>query len=162
MQIKCSDGKNRAALTKRCICGKEYITEKRRPKNFCSRKCRMDSVRVELICCTCQSVFSRQRSKLNSAKHGYYFCSRKCKEKAQSIEGGLKDIQPSHYGSGISCYREKFTKEELVCNRCGYNEFPSSVDIHHIDHNRNNNHKSNLLPLCANCHMALHHKEWEL
>lgn len=61
-----------------------------------------------------------------------------------------------------SNYRKLFTKSELICSRCGYDEYDCSVDIHHIDHNRLNNDKSNLLPLCSNCHQALHCNKWSL
>ena len=59
-------------------------------------------------------------------------------------------------------YRELFSLDELVCKRCGYKEFSCSVDIHHIDENRKNNNKENLIPLCANCHHGLHKKKWAI
>jgi hypothetical protein len=71
---------------------------------------------------------------------------------------------PPHYGtaSGIRSYRKQFQKEELICHRCGYAEFNCSVSIHHIDRDRMNNNKENLLPICANCHTSLHNGEWQL
>jgi predicted HNH restriction endonuclease len=71
---------------------------------------------------------------------------------------------PPHYGTGDgkNHYREQFSIEEFVCRRCGYKEFSNSVAIHHIDKNRNNNDKSNLIPLCFNCHNALHDKIWNI
>lgn len=59
-------------------------------------------------------------------------------------------------------YRKKFSDLEFICARCGYNEFKCSVQIHHIDENRKNNNKENLIPLCANCHSALHSNKWSL
>jgi 5-methylcytosine-specific restriction endonuclease McrA len=71
---------------------------------------------------------------------------------------------PPHYGTAKpeNRYREQFSEDELVCARCGYDEFKCAVAIHHIDHNRQNNDKSNLLPLCMNCHMGVHNNLWKL
>jgi len=48
------------------------------------------------------------------------------------------------------------------CQRCGYHEFYSSIQVHHINHDRTNNNDDNLIDLCANCHTGLHQKQWEL
>lgn len=68
---------------------------------------------------------------------------------------------PPHFGTAkVVDYRALFEQKEFVCSRCGYDEFSCSVDIHHIDGNRENNDKSNLIPYCANCHKALHGGKW--
>lgn len=46
--------------------------------------------------------------------------------------------------------------EKEKCIRCGYNEFQEMVHVHHIDENKSNNDKSNLLIVCGNCHLSLH------
>lgn len=71
---------------------------------------------------------------------------------------------PSHYGQGDGehTYRDQFNEDELVCARCDYDEFICSVEIHHIDGDRTNNAKENLLPLCCCCHSALHKNQWGL
>ena len=48
------------------------------------------------------------------------------------------------------------------CARCGYCESTSSLHIHHIDQNHDNNSPDNLIVLCANCHFGLHHNKWKL
>jgi 5-methylcytosine-specific restriction endonuclease McrA len=40
-----------------------------------------------------------------------------------------------------------------VCERCGFiPEHLAQLDVHHKDHNHNNNEPTNLQTLCANCH----------
>ena len=58
-------------------------------------------------------------------------------------------------------YRNLFTEAELVCSRCGYDEFSCAVEIHHKDKDRTNNDKENLIPLCACCHRGLHNNKWK-
>lgn len=56
------------------------------------------------------------------------------------------------------------------CQRCGYDEFECSLDIHHFkgkdstrDWMRNNfDGWDDLRILCRNCHQALHNGEWSL
>ena len=44
------------------------------------------------------------------------------------------------------------------CQRCGYNNEPLILGIHHKDRNRHNNDISNLEILCPNCHSLEHLK----
>lgn len=164
----CSDGKRRKAVRIICQnCGIETLTRIKKDKTyqFCSQKCSAEfktSLRVDLVCATCQKQFTKTQSKLLNSKSGFHFCSRKCKDKAQRL-GGIKEIMPPHYGTSETIdYRALFTEDELVCSRCGYDECKSVVDIHHIDENRTNNDKSNLIPLCSNCHRSLHFGFWKL
>ena len=48
------------------------------------------------------------------------------------------------------------------CARCGYCESISSLHVHHIDQNHDNDSPDNLLVLCANCHFGLHYGKWRL
>jgi hypothetical protein len=71
---------------------------------------------------------------------------------------------PPHYGTGTGkdTYRRQFSDRKFRCRRCGYSEFKSGVDVHHIDADDTNNRKENLLLLCACCHRALHCGLWAL
>lgn len=76
---------------------------------------------------------------------------------AQTLAFGLKEIQPTHFGSGESSYREiAFRSKERKCERCSYNKHPEILEVHHQDRNRENNTIENLLILCPNCHMEEH------
>lgn len=47
-----------------------------------------------------------------------------------------------------------FNNHEKKCIVCGFDKI---VAVHHYDHNRKNNHPSNLIPLCPNHHEMIHH-----
>lgn len=158
-----NSGKKRRGILKTCqICNKDYITRITNPNKTCSATCgaKIHRNRIIVQCAQCNSNIEKQKCKLNGSKSGLYFCNRKCKEQAQKL-GGIKEIQPNHYGTGKS-YRNLFTDEELFCRRCKYKEFLCSVHIHHIDKDRDNNKRENLIPLCANCHHGLHENLWDL
>lgn len=178
--IICSDGKKRKATRVVCEnCTKETLqrTTNRSAARFCSQKCGSEyqsrTKSVDVACKWCEKAFRRKQSSLLNSKSGFYFCSRTCKDEAQKL-GGIKEIQPPHFGTRTrpkprkrknnnhNTHRKLFTESEFVCIRCGYKEFTGSVDIHHKDFNHLNNDKSNLLPLCANCHRALHYGKWKI
>lgn len=44
-----------------------------------------------------------------------------------------------------------------ICERCGFVAIKmAQMDVHHKDRDRSNNHVSNLISLCANCHRLEH------
>lgn len=146
-------------------CGKEKEVEDRDTKRgrgkFCSRSCSSTyNGRTEKIsnatCSGCSKEFYKTPSSKNNSRSGLYFCCRECKDKAQRI-GGIEDIQPNHYNTGESNYRVKAYREyEIKCNRCGYDEHPEILEVHHKDKNRKNNDIKNLEVLCPNCHKIEH------
>jgi hypothetical protein len=161
-------GRNRIGFILGCqSCNKEFISriQATRPiPKYCSVICQKQGrqKKIKTICAWCHKDCYKTPSKAALSKSGLHFCSRKCKDEAQKL-GGITKIMPSHFGTAkIIDYRSLFIKEELVCSRCGYKEFSCAVEIHHKDHNRENNHKNNLLPLCANCHSGLHNNMWQL
>lgn len=48
--------------------------------------------------------------------------------------------------------------KEPKCEECGGIFHRCQLDIHHKDHNHQNNSPENLQTLCANCHRLLHYK----
>lgn len=111
----------------------------------------------------CNKIIRRNKSKLLNSKSGIYFCSRECKDKGQSLEFGLKEIWPNHYGlsDGHNDYRDRaLRKYGAVCNDCGYNLSKKMLDVHHIDSNRSNNEIGNLRVLCVWCHAMETRKNW--
>ena len=54
-------------------------------------------------------------------------------------------------------YRKKTIEAKgAVCSCCGYSAFEDAIQVHHLDLDRENNDMSNLVVLCANCHVILH------
>lgn len=152
-------------MIKTCkYCKNEFIT-RRSVTKYCNVDCANKSKIVPVIsnafCAQCDKPIYRSLSSLKGSKSGLYFCSKACKCEAQRI-GGIKEIMPPHYGTTTTDYRSLFKTEELICARCNYDEFDCSVEIHHIDKDRKNNSRENLIPLCACCHKALHSKRWKL
>lgn len=100
-------------------------------------------------------------------KSSFHFCSRACKDTAQSLQGGekFKNMRPLHYriNNSIANYRKKaFSKYSHCCAVCGWNEDEDILEVHHIDENRQNNDIDNLIILCPVCHRKLSSHKYEL
>ena len=125
-----------------------------RKVRFCSPECSSIARRTRslITCSVCGKQVERTPSKVKLAKHGFMFCSRVCKEQAQSIESDIP-IKPSHYKEGKSVYRSRAIKEYgASCKKCGYSSDERMLDVHHIDKKRSNNKLENLVVLCVWCH----------
>ena len=143
-------------------CGKEFLRRKNasRPKKYCCKKCHEISRKNRIIvqCSNCGKDIEKKVSQLKNAKHGFYFCNRKCKEEAQKLGGNCPSIRPSHFGTGTGehSYRDKMKKELMLgCIDCGIKE-DYLLLVHHKDGNRQNNKKENLEVVCRNCHAKRH------
>ncbi len=53
---------------------------------------------------------------------------------------------------------ELYKKVTSECVICGFGKI---VDLHHLDHNRQNNSSKNLIGLCPNHHRMLHHRDFQ-
>lgn len=159
------DNQNRKRKAQKVICencGKEFLKPLRfinkSKHHFCSQECAhiINQKRIELECAYCGKKFERKISKLNNSKNNVYFCCRKCKDNAQKIISGIKEIQPLHYGIGKSpdvYKRICFENHQHKCCVCGEEKI---VEVHHYDFNHTNNEPSNLVPLCPTHHQYIH------
>jgi hypothetical protein len=135
---------------------------------YCTKKCSYESIKKQKIekfalinktnveCAYCKEMFYLSESKKKNSKSGLYFCSRQHKDISQRI-GGIKEIQPPHYGLMNTDYRAlAFRTKEQKCERCKYTKIPEVLHVHHKDRNRNNNIIENLEVLCPTCHEEDH------
>ena len=143
-------------------CNKDYSKQQRlaegaAQEHYCSTTCYnqadVSNKYEHLYCAHCNKAFRRLKSKMKS-KSGLYFCCREHKDLGQTY---IKEIQPSHYGTGLPDYRKiAFEHYELKCDDCS-NKDIRVLQVHHKDRNRNNNSVDNLQILCANCHCIEHY-----
>jgi DNA-directed RNA polymerase subunit RPC12/RpoP len=159
-------------VTKKCLlCDKSFDAllkeHKRGNAKFCSRKCSAqhngrrlsnDQKNPNVACAYCGERFYKNSAQKKNSKSGLFFCCREHKDLAQRI-GGLKAIQPNHYGNELKSYRKlAFRNLDVKCNNCGWDNYPDVLEVHHKDCNRSNNHISNLEFLCPTCHEVHHFK----
>lgn len=138
------------------LCKNEFISRLNSNRKYCSQKCsRIASINREQIqCAFCKENFDLLKSRCNT-KSGLNFCSRECKDKAQSLQHNILDIK--HYGTGK---HSRYSKRAKVfygefCEICGYQEHKEILEVHHIDFSRNNNNIENLIVLCPNHHAMI-------
>ena len=158
--IKFYNGHNRRLYETECLYCKKVI---HKPKsllgkpNYCDSVCSSNSKKkyIEITCALCNKTTQRTANKIRvtPSKSGLRFCSRECKNKAQRVNGGVKEILPSHYGSGRTNYRKKAIEAHGPrCVECGYSEYKEMLDVHHINKDRSDASLENLQVLCVWCH----------
>jgi predicted nucleic acid-binding Zn ribbon protein len=85
-------------------------------------------------------------------------CSRECANKNRA---GIKYKQiGAPLRSKVKAYivlKKRLSRRRgIICERCGYNKF-EILQVHHKDHNRENNGLDNLELICPNCHYEEHY-----
>ena len=107
----------------KCICNKKFT--KYRNQKYCSIECAHKALRkrVEVKCSECNKIFEVIKSKYKKSKTKMFFCSRKCKDLAQSIYEGSGKLTPKHYKNGLRTYKHKaMRKLDNKCTGCGIKE----------------------------------------
>lgn len=99
-----------------------------------------------LLCEECGNTFIWEGRKYTKAYRQARFCSRRCANKQ-----GPKH-RKYEYNYRTLCWKH----HEKRCIICGEDII---VDVHHYDNNHDNNHPTNLIPLCPTHHIYLKHGE---
>jgi len=131
---------------KQCVaCGETY-TPTGRCSKYCSNDCREAALKEK----------SKQYYKTYALKKGWAYGVG-----SGGLTGSGEDNQ--NYKNGIGIFqtklRHEIRKERRYCERCGEDLINVSRHhwcVHHIDHDRTNNKKSNLELLCKRCHQVEH------
>jgi hypothetical protein len=153
-----NQGKKRKASEVKCVfCGITFLKPTKFVKigvdNFCCTEHYHLFKRngETVICANCGISKVVSRSKYEKCKSKKFFCSRKCQSLSQCYDSGIDYL--SNYGNGNSLYRTNALKHYgSKCEQCGYDEYESILEVHHIDFDRNNNNIENLSVLCCRCH----------
>ena len=152
------DGKLRNLYRRNCAkCNKIFLTPKHTKQKYCSRICSsfIRSTRVLLTCDQCKKSIQRKKSTIKFSRHKKFFCSRACKDFAQSLKGNCPDIRPKNWGLGQTRYRNLILISQ--CEGCDEKR-KFLLFVHHKDGNRKNSDLKNLEVVCPSCHVIRHLK----
>lgn len=143
-------------------CNKDFYVKPSHQKigwgKYCSIICRSKSQMKgkKFSCNVCGKQIYRSPKQIIHSKSRLYFCSKKC----QTFWRNRFFVGEKHINwiNGEYSYREILKRAHIdkVCKLCGIDN-KLILNVHHIDHNRQNNHISNLIWLCFNCHFLVHH-----
>ncbi len=104
----------------------------------------------QVVCSTCSTDFEVEEREKTFPRQDKYYCSRSC---ACSEGGKAKALK--HHPDETAHYRTVAARHnEKKCLVCGFDNF---VHVHHVDEDHSNNDPKNLVYLCPNHHMMLHH-----
>ena len=143
-------------------CGKSF---KRKPPqierskaHFCSTSCQHETKKSGELkgCFICGKEIYRQSKFLKKSQSGKFFCSKNCSLRWQNTEF-VGEKHPNWINGNYS-YRSVLKKAGVIqfCRLCGKDD-QRILAVHHLDKNRQNNVKTNLVYLCHNCHHLAHH-----
>ncbi len=156
-------------MTKVCkTCGEDFIPQFNL-KNFCSMKCRYGGTTDNAGMNTERDISRIEylKSIPDDDKNDYYnrdvfkekvFSKFHSNGKICSLKKTIKDKTDaiSWNDAGADLKRKRIIEEQNnKCDECGISEWfgvSISIEIDHVDGNRNNDERTNLRGLCPNCH----------
>jgi len=158
----CSRECRKKRIRRKCLnCGKEFETTVRRYNNgrgkYCSRRCYNEDHHIIKRCPICNEEFKVFKAEYTIGKGVY--CSMKCRgigeEGSRNImwQGG-KSFEPYSIEWTNKLKREIRKRDNYTCQMCGviWNKKGKEFAVHHIDYDKKNCDKENLITLCHNCH----------
>lgn len=151
----------KTCMTTCTVCNAPYEVSTRGLKlsKFCSSKCcgiARRKPRIEANCDQCNKLHMFKQSAYDKSVN--HFCGNECKALFYRANPHIRGTYAGHNGlSKTSSYRKlAFETFEHRCHACNYDRFEDVLQVHHIDHNRDNNDISNLVILCPTCHSGVH------
>lgn len=127
-------------------------------KHYCSVRCQnLDKKKGQILACfVCGMKVYKKNKDILKSKSRKYFCSIKCSN--QWIGSQRIGVNHPNWISGRSVYKSILSRtgKEIICKLCDEKD-ERILMTHHIDGNRENNSKYNLVWLCYNCHFLAHH-----
>jgi hypothetical protein len=172
-----------AEIKKCLICDKEFrVKNSMRHQKYCSTKCQYIAMRgtnfhklipkIKRVCKYCSKIFYMIPCRVKNEGRGLY-CCKKCYnlnmrgENSKFWKGGKSfELYSSEWTKELREYIRK--RENYCCAICGKSQnseiitFGRKLQVHHIDYNKKNNSKSNLIALCLICHLKTggHREAW--
>lgn len=130
--------------------------------HFCNKKCHLDFIRINIKneskenCAYCKASILRTRVQKQRSRSGLFFCSRTCGNRYKAANHGRWNIENPKNHRGRS--KKILEKANNACQKCGYDDDPRMLDIHHHDEDHSNNSWDNLRCACVWCHVKHHRK----
>lgn len=143
--------KNDRVLLRCAVCSRDFGVIKCREKTarYCSPSCYYRAMArvgtVDLTCDACGVGIKKAPSRVRPRN----YCSSTCRLRAPRVI--------SYKTAASARHRMLSTGTIRACSRCGYDEHPEILVVHHADRNRANNSPTNLEILCPNCHALEHY-----
>jgi intein/homing endonuclease len=149
-----------------CLCCNKIMRiPKWSEKVCCSKKCSglIKRNRKELVCSNCNKAIERTPALTNNTN----FCSKECQNEFHRYrmkgknnprwEGGITNEEyPFEWNSKVR--KQIKERDNYTCCKCGLKKKGNNIklDVHHINKDKNNCNKDNLITLCHTCHMKYH------
>jgi len=155
-------------------CGEEFKPTSSESQRFCSEECygKNKNKKKKVECEKCGKEVLKKKDRVEKRKNLY--CSNDCyyEDKKEKVIGENNSNWKG--GSSYEEYPEKFNKklkrqirerDNHTCQMCGASEeyckdvFDRVLEVHHLDENKQNCDKQNLISVCRSCHGKLQNEE---
>lgn len=131
-------------------CGKLFKCRPSRILKHCSKECYLKDCKLmdkrDKPCVDCGKLIMRKSVRCRSCANVGSF--------SPAWNGG-SSFEPYGIEFNLKLREEIRKRDNYTCQECGYNQkyLAKKMSIHHIDYNKRNNDKSNLISLCQTCHL---------
>jgi len=151
-------------------CGQNFKPESSPEQSYCSRRCftkskiKSEKILVECENTGCEKTKEVTKNSFESQKNHY--CSTDCFHDDRSRKMTGSENPNWKNGKSFKDYPAEFNKElkekirikyNKTCQICGIAQenLDKKLDVHHLDENKNNLDKNNLVALCRKCHSSM-------